>query len=133
MNLNPKAETLAQWESDLWLGSKDGLGTPKSIVIDGAALGAIYTAGLAKSGTLLAKHTGTGRYVPYDSATSANGLDVPAGFLYRSIDIRDGAGGFVNSPAAILLRGFIRTTKLPRSTGQTGGLASAAKTALSNR
>lgn len=130
MKLAPITETLAVNEKHSWLASKHGLDSPGTIVLDGAALGAIYTAGLAKSGTLLAKNTSTGRYVPYDQATSANGLNVPAGFLYTSVDIRDGSGGFVNSPASLLRHCQVITAKLPRTSSQTGGPHADAVTAL---
>jgi hypothetical protein len=121
MNLATRTETLTTIEAHAWLASKHGLDSPRSIQLDGAALGAIYTDGLAKSGTILARNTSTGRYVPYDQATSANGLNVPAGILYTTIDIRDGSGGFVNSPASLLRHCQVITGKLPRTAVQTGG------------
>jgi Bacteriophage lambda head decoration protein D len=133
MKLAPLTETLAVNEDHRWLASKHGTDATGTIVLDGAALGAVYTDGLAKSGTILAKNTSTGRYVPYDQATSANGLNVPAGILFTSIDIRNGTGGFVNSPAALLRHGQVITAKLPRTSSQTGGPHADAVTAFGGR
>lgn len=133
MNLAPVSETLAVNEKHDWLASKHGLDSPRSIMLDGTALAAVYTAGLAKSGTILALNTSTGRYVPYDQATSANGLNVPAGILYTSVAVKDGAGTAFNTPAAMLLHCQVITSKLPRSSAQTGGPHADAVTALSGR
>lgn len=121
MLLAPISESLVNGEDHSWLASKHGLDAPKGCMLDGAAWGAIYTDGIVKSGSILAKNTSTGRYVPYDQATSANGLNVAAGFLFTSIKISDGLGNFFNSPAAILYHGQVYTALLPRSAAQTGG------------
>jgi hypothetical protein len=133
MYLAPRTETLVPSEDHSWLRSKHGTDASDNIKIDGAAFGAIYTDGFVKSGTLVALNTSTSRYVPYDQATSANGLNVPAGVLYTTIDIRNGSGGFVDSPAAILRHCKIIKSKLPRSTAQTGGAHADAVTALTGR
>lgn len=132
MNLNVRTETLATDENHSWLRSKHGLnaipGADK--LLDGAAFGAIYTDGFAKSGTIVAKNTSTNRYVPYDQATSANGLNVAAGILTTTIDIRDGAGGFVNTPFGIMRHGVVIKSKMPRTSSQTGGPHAEAVAAL---
>lgn len=135
MNLAVRTETLAVNEKHSWLASKHGTDSAASAdgLLDGAAFGAIYTDGLAKSGTIVAKNTSTGRYVPYDQATSANGLNVPAGFVYTSLDIRNGSGGFINTPFSILRHCQVVTSKLPRSAAQTGGPHADAVTALTGR
>lgn len=133
MNLAPQSETLAVNETHSWLASKHGLDSPHSILLDGAALAAIYTDGLAKSGTILALNTSTARYVPYDQATSANGLNVPAGILYTSVAVKDGAGNAINTPASLLRHCQVLTTKLPRTSSQTGGPHADAVAALSGR
>lgn len=133
MNLATRSTTLTVTEDHSWLASRHGLDSARNCLIDGAAFGAIYADGLVKSGTILAKNTSTGKYVPYDQATSANGLNVPAGILYTTIDIRNGSGGFVDSPAAILRHCQVITSKLPRSAAQTGGPHADAVTALSDK
>lgn len=137
MNLAVRTETLAVNEKHSWLASKHGTDSASGAdgLLDGAAFGAIYTDGLAKSGTIVAKNTSTGRYVPYDQATSANGLNVPAGFLYVSQDIRNPSspGSFINTPFSILRHCQVVTSKLPRTSSQTGGPHADAITALAGR
>lgn len=134
MNLGQVTETLLPNEKSSWLASKHGLDSAQTIILDGAALGAIYPDGLAKSGTLLAKNTSTNRYVPYDQAAVTNGVNVAAGYLYRSIDIRNKTGGtFHDSAAALLEHCSVDVAKLPRTAAETGGPHAAAVTALSGR
>jgi hypothetical protein len=137
MNLAVRTETLAVNEKHSWLASKDGTNVAADAdgLLDGAAFGAIYTDGLAKSGTIVAKNTSTNRYVPYDQATSANGLNVPAGILYTSLDIRNPSspGSFINTPFSILYRCQVRKSKMPRSNVQTGGPHADAIAALAGR
>lgn len=133
MYLSPRTETLAADEDHSWLRSIHGTDAPQAITLDGAALGAIFTNGFAKSGVLLALNTSTNRWVPYDQATSTNGLNVPDGILYTTKDIRDGSGGYVNVIGAILRHCIVVKSKMPRTTSQTGGAHASAVTALSGR
>lgn len=132
MNLATRTTTYAVTEDHKWLASKHGLDSPRPCQLDGAAFGAIYTDGLAKSGTILAKNSSTGRYVPFDNAGS-NATNAAVGILYTTIDIRDGSGGFVNSPASILRHCQVVTERLPRTSSQTGGPHANAVTALTDR
>lgn len=133
MNLAVRTETLAINEKHSWLASKHGTdatrNTPK--VLDGAAFGAVYTDGLAKSGTILALNTSTNKVVLYVDS-GANGTGTPIGILYTSIDLRDGVGGFVDTPASMLVHGIVYKAKLPRTNVQTGGPYAAAMSGLPN-
>lgn len=135
MNLAVRTETLAVNEDHSWLASADGTNFAASAdgLLDGAAFGAIYTDGLAKSGTIVAKNSDTGRYVPVDAAAEDDDVDVPVGLVYTSQDIRDGSGGFKNVPFSILYRCQVIKSKLPRSTSQTGGAHADVVAALAGR
>lgn len=120
MNLAVRTETLVVDEDHSWLRSKHGIEATRPIQIDGAAFGAVYATGFAKSGTIVAKNSSTGRWVPYDDDGS-NATDTAVGILFTTIDIRDGAGSFVNAFGALMTHGVVVTSKLPRSAVQDGG------------
>lgn len=132
MSLSPVTESLIAGEDHTWLADKHALSTAASGLLDGAALAAIYTDGIAKSGTILAKNTTTKRFVPYDQATSANGLNVVAGILFTTKKVSNGIGGVFNIPGAVLLGGgvHIYLAKLPRAANLVGGPHADAVTAL---
>lgn len=121
MHLAPVSESLVNGEDHSWLASKHGLDAPKDILLDGAALIAIYTDGIVKSGTILAIRTDTKKAVPFDNGTSTHGENVAAGILYTSIKVSDGLGNSFDTPGAILYHGQVYTAKLPRTNSQTGG------------
>ncbi len=129
MKLAPISETLVADENHEWLASKHGLDSTSPISLDGTTLGAIYTNGIIKSGTILAKNTTTGRFEPYNSA-GANGTNIALGLLAFTVDVRNGSGGYLNSPAALLRHGQVYEAKLPRTAAQTGGPHANAKTNL---
>ena len=135
MKLAPINESLLNGEDHSWLASKHGTDTAHGKILDGTALGAIYPisgGGLAKSGTILALNTATNKLVPFDNATSANGLNVAYGILFTSVEISDGLGNFLDTPCAVLKHGQVLTAKLPRTNVQTGGPHANAISGLTN-
>jgi len=113
MNLAVESETLATDQNMSWLASKHGTDATSNVdgLLDGAALLAIYTDGFAKAGTILAKNTSTGRYVPFDHAGS-NGTNTAVGILYTTVKVTNRAGTAINTPFAMLRHGQVYTAKL---------------------
>lgn len=128
MNIVPITTTLAVDEKLAWLGSRHGIESADTIELDGAAFNAIYTDGVAKSGTIMGKITATGRYAPYNSGAS-DGSQTAVGVLAKTVRTLEGTT-VVNSPAPLMTHGKVITNNLPRGASAVGGYAAAVKTAL---
>lgn len=123
-----------QVENRSWLQGPHGTepGTTPSVTVDPTLFVAAthYPNGFIPSGTVLSRVTATGLYGPYDStATDGRQLTTQGriGILFSSLSIRPGA---TKVGGAILVHGFVDSTKLPLQVGA-GGITAAAKTALS--
>lgn len=125
MDLQPTTTTFGV-DDPGWLGSKHGTDCTRSIVLDMASFDAEdhYPDGYVKSGIALAKHTGTGRYVPYVNG-GANGTGTFAGHLYGLTKAK--ATGKVG--AALYWHGAVVEANLPAN----HGLDAAAKTSAAGR
>lgn len=134
MDLAVRTETLATDQNMSWLASKHGTDAASNAdgLLDGRALLAIYADGFAKAGTLLAKNTSTGRYVPFDNAGS-NGTNTAVGILYTTTKVTNNAGTAINVPFSMLRHGQVYTAKLPRTSSQTGGPHANAISGLGSR
>lgn len=135
MNLNPVSTTYAKAEDHSWLRSAFGTEYGGlSITLDATLFGSTPFPGLiVRSGTVLGKVTSGGKYGPYKSDAS-DGTQLPVGILLATIDLTDGgrvlAGA--DSPAAMLMRGVVISSKMPQGTGSSattpGALDSVATT-----
>lgn len=128
-------ETIGVTEDHSWLASRHGLDTPRTIQLDAALCAAVFTDGLIKSGLIIARVTATGRWGPVDTlgpASDGRQLTTDLRILYTTKDIRQliPDGTFVNIEAAAIAHGQVLTYKLPRSSAQTGGPASAVVSAM---
>lgn len=118
-----------QSENRSWLRGPHGTepGANANITLDIPKFAGLHPNGFVPSGTLVALDSATKKYVPYDSA-GTDGSEVPAGFLFGSLTIAEGAtvvGG------ALYAHGFVNADKLPLKTGK-GALDTAARTALTH-
>ncbi|WP_030670678.1 head decoration protein [Streptomyces rimosus] len=118
MNLNPKSEVFGQ-DDQSWLASAHGTDTARSITLDTSAFtaGTHYPNGYFPSGLPLGKITATGKYGPYNNA-STDGTEVLAGFLFTSIAAPTVTT--VDPQGALLWHGAVIEAKLPAAVDAAG-------------
>jgi hypothetical protein len=130
--------TAVQAEKRAWLLGPHGTepGTTPSVTLDITkfSAGPHYPNGYIPSGTVISKVTATGLWGPYDSAASDGRQTVgdgTVGILFNSVPAYNAAGAArAKVGSAVFVHGFVNSSKLPFATGATGGLGSAAQTAL---
>ncbi|MEU3528828.1 head decoration protein [Streptomyces sp. NPDC038707] len=118
MNLTPNVEGFGQ-DDQSWLASAHGTDNAKTITLDTSAFtaGTHYPNGYFPSGLPLGKITATGKYGPYNNASS-DGTEVLAGFLVTAI-----AAPSVNTidpQGAMLWHGAVVEAKLPVAVDSAG-------------
>lgn len=117
---NISLETVASYQSEKrsWMLSQwgQGPGENPSIVLDVSAFtaGTHYPNGFFPSGLAVGKITATGLYGPYNNAAS-DGTEVCAGLLHSSVKVPNPAVTTIDTPAALVVAGFIKLGKLPIS------------------
>jgi hypothetical protein len=126
-------------EDRRWLGSRLGWDQCRSITLDVSAFlpAHLSAKGAIPGGTVLAKLTAGGLYVPYDTA-GAGGAEVAAGFLFTTTKVGNGSGSdLATAPnvgtALYWGPGIVKESFLPVFTGTAlGELDADARTLLSN-
>lgn len=122
MQLSPISESFGQ-DDQSWLGSAHGTDATRSITLDRSTFtaGTHFPNGYFLSGIGLGKITSTGKYGPYNNASS-DGTETLVGFLFCAV----GAGTTdVDPVAAILRHGVVIQSKLPVSLGDSTAIAAA--------
>lgn len=117
MDLSIETTTVTGLEDRSWLGSHHGTDSTQTITLDMSLFteATHFPNGELRSGTVLAKHTGSGKYGPYADA-GANGLDAAAGLLFNTVRV---AKPTSQIGAPILEHGRVRVSKLPANHGLT--------------
>ncbi|MGP9727893.1 head decoration protein [Glutamicibacter sp. AOP3-A1-12] len=119
----------AQSENRAWLRGPHGTepGANANITLDIPTFAGLHPNGFIPSGFVVSRDAATQKFVPYDPA-GLDGSEVPAGFLFGSLSVAEGAtvvGG------ALFDHGYVNADRLPLSEGK-GALDEAARTALTH-
>lgn len=105
------------WATDRldWLGTRLGTDQARSITVDITTFTVDhYLQGFIPSGTVLAKRTSDGLYVPYDDASLVAGFNTAVGHLLTPLKVRDPKGGaFSKGSGALYWMGIVIAAKLP--------------------
>jgi hypothetical protein len=119
MDLSMRTETFGQ-EDQSWLGSSHGTDMARSITLDVSTFtsGTHYPQGFLLSGLALGKITATGKYGPYNDASS-DGTEVLAGFLLTSVRVNT-LDNTVDVQGALYIHGVVVTAKLPVAVNANG-------------
>lgn len=109
-------------ENRSWLAGPHGTepGAMPSVQLDLSTFDhANFSTGIVKSGCVLGKITASGKYGPYEPAAS-DGREVAVGLLFNTFD----KTGKTQRADAVLIHGFVTSSKLPYASGD--GLLDAA-------
>jgi hypothetical protein len=114
-----RTETFGQ-EDQSWLGSAHGTDMARSITLDVSAFTANthYPQGFLLSGLPLGKITATGKYGPYNDASS-DGTEVLAGFLLTGVRVNT-LDNTIDVQGALYIHGVVVTAKLPVAVNANG-------------
>lgn len=118
MDLTIRTETFTQ-DDQSWLGSAHGTDMARSITLDTSAFtsGTHYPGGFFPSGLPLGKITASGKYGPYNDASS-DGTEVLAGFLLSPV--RAPSVSTVDPQGALHIHGVVVEAKLPVAVNANG-------------
>lgn len=118
MNLNPNVEGFGQ-DDQSWLASAHGTDNARTITLDTSAFtaGTHYPNGYFPSGLPLGKITATGKYGPYNNASS-DGTEVLAGFLFTAVAAP--SVNTVDPQGAMIWHGAVIEAKLPVAVDSAG-------------
>ena len=127
------------WSTDKldWLGTRLGTDQARSITVDITTFTVDhYPNGFIPSGTVLAKRTSDGLYVPYDDASLVAGFNVAVGHLLTPVKVKDPKGTtFAKASGALYWMGIVIAAKLPNfinTANLKGELDANARTDLQN-
>ena len=118
MDLSLRTETFTQ-DDQSWLGSSHGTDMARSVTLDTSAFtsGTHYPNGYFPSGLPLGKITASGKYGPYNNASS-DGTENLAGFLLTAVDAP--SVNTIDPQGALLIHGVVVESKLPVSVDSAG-------------
>jgi hypothetical protein len=97
-----------------WLAAREGIDDARSITLDLSTFTAVgfYPNGFIPSGTVLARITATGLYVPFADGAVGTGAEIPRGLLLSAVEVR--ATNVTGKAAgALFWRGSVKLSRLP--------------------